>query len=119
MGADIKIEDSILNSTKQLLGLGEGYDVFDPNIIMHINTVFSNMKQMGIGPEEGFIVKDKNDLWDDYIKDRHSSLQSIKDYVYMKVRIMFDPPANGNLLESLNKTATELEYRIYIEEGGH
>ena len=57
MGADIKIEDSILNSTKQLLGLGEGYEIFDTNIIMHINTVFSNMKQMGIGPEEGFIVK--------------------------------------------------------------
>lgn len=118
MGANDK-QNSILQSIKKLLGLGDGYDVFDQDIIMHINTIFSNMNQMGIGPKEGFMIEDDKSTWDEYIKDQKILLQNIITYVYLKVRLIFDPPANGNLLESINKTANELEYRIYITEGGY
>lgn len=110
-------EESILITIKKLLGVGKEYDAFDTDIITHINTVFSNLTQMGVGPETGFVINSDQEKWSDYeISDK---TQQIKTYIYTKVKLLFDPPSNGNLLESLNKTANELEYRLYVEQGGH
>jgi len=110
--------DSILETTKQLLGIGQVFTEFDREITVHINTVFSNLAQMGIGPETGFVITGPETLWSSFIGDTLLT-QQFKSYVYLKVRIIFDPPANGNLLDALNKTASELEYRLYTHSGGY
>lgn len=110
-------KDSILDSVKKMLGVSQEYDVFDADIIIHINTVLSNLIQMGVGPKQGFGINGKDAVWTDFINK--ANLEQIKSYVYLKVRLLFDPPSNGTLLESMNNTAKELEYRLYIEEGGY
>ena len=107
-------DESILKTIKKLLGLANEYTAFDTDIIVHINTVISNLAQMGVGPENGLIITDSTKKWKDYIPTE-GLLQPIISYIYIKVRLLFDPPANGNLLESLNKNAQELEFRLYSE----
>ena len=110
--------DSILTSIKKLLGIAEDYESFDNDIIMHINTVFSILRQIGIGSEDGFAIEDKEATWDDFITDEDDLLkiQMIKTYVYQKVRLLFDPPTNASFIEALNNSIKELEWRLYIEK---
>lgn len=105
--------DSILTSIKKLLGISEEYENFDQDIRIHINTVFGVLHQLGIGPENGFFIEDKTALWYDYTMS--PKLEMIKTYVYLKVRLMFDPPTSSVLLESINNTIKELEFRITLE----
>lgn len=107
--------ESILTSIKKLLTINEDCLDFDTDIIMHINTVFSGLKQMGAGPKEGFTIKDKYALWTDYIPKTNQNLEMIKTYVYLKVRLIFDPPTISSLLESLQKMVEEYEWRISVE----
>lgn len=107
--------ESILTSIKKLLGVNEDCTDFDTDIIMHINTVFSGLKQMGAGPKEGFFIKDKYNVWSEYIPKTNKNLEMIKTYVYLKVRLLFDPPTISSLLESLQKLADEYEWRISVE----
>lgn len=110
----------ILETVKKLLGLTKEYTAFDMDIVVHINSVFSTLTQMGVGPEEGFIINGYGETWDDYIQnDNPAKIQQIKTYIYQKVRTYFDPPANSNLLEALNRSIAELEYRLYTEKGGY
>lgn len=113
--------DSILNTTKKLLGLGADYTPFDQDIVVHINTVFSILNQMGIGPEDGYAINGVNETWDNYLSysDNKKLLYSIKSYMYAKVRMLFDPPTSGSLMEALKNTISELEYRLYTKEGGY
>ena len=113
MGADIKIEDSILNSTKQLLGLGEGYEIFDTNIIMHINTVFMILNQLNVGPSEGFFIEDGSEEWSDYTTTLNEN--AVRTFIYLKVKLMFDPPTSSALIDSINNMLAELEWRLYLE----
>ena len=103
--------DSILTSIKKLLGTTEEQTDFDADIIMHINTVFGILNELGVGPEEGFIIKDDSATWDEYITDRRK-FDKVKTYVYLKVRLYFDPPQNSSLKEAMEKQATELEWRL-------
>lgn len=105
--------DSILTSTKKLLGIAEEYDHFDADIIMHINSVFMVLKQLGVGPPEGFTITDKNDKWDDYISD-DVDVSMVKSYVYLRVRLLFDPPASSAVMESTNKLISEFEWRLNL-----
>lgn len=105
--------DSILTSIKKLLGVSEEYENFDQDIMIHINTVFGTLNQLGIGPNEGFFIEDKTMIWYDFTMS--PKLEMIKTYVYLKVRLMFDPPASSVLLESINNTIRELEFRIMLE----
>lgn len=107
--------ESILTSIKKLVGVNEDCTDFDTDIVMHINTVFSGLKQMGAGPKEGFIIKDKYAVWSDYIPKTNKNLEMIKTYVYLKVRLLFDPPTISSLLESLQKLVEEYEWRISVE----
>lgn len=105
------MEESILSSIKKLLGITEEYEHFDADIIIHINSVFMILNQIGIGPDKGFSIKDKNAKWSDYVNTDYN-LEGIKSYVYMKVKLMFDPPASSVVTESINKMISELEWRL-------
>ncbi|MCM1578148.1 MAG: hypothetical protein NC078_05035 [Ruminococcus sp.] len=104
--------DSILTSVKKALGgIPEEYEHFDPDIIMFINSVFSVLAQLGAGPEEGFAIKDKTAVWSDFMGD-DPRLEFVKSYATLRTRLMFDPPINSSVAESLKRTADELEWRI-------
>lgn len=103
--------DSILTSVKKLLGIAEDYDHFDPDIIMHINTAFSLLHQLGYGPEEGFRIEDETTEWSEYLQN-DANLNLIKDYIFMKVRALFDPPSSSSLLDAINRQIAEFEWRI-------
>lgn len=103
--------DSILTSTKQSLGITEEYEHFDSNIIMHINTVFMILNQMGVGPEEIFSIKDKTTKWEEFIKDE-KYLETVRSYMYLKVRLLFDPPLSSAVMNANNQCINELEWRL-------
>lgn len=105
--------DSILDSVKKALGLSSDYTAFDPEIIMHINSVLSTVTQLGVGPEGGFSIEDATDTWSDFFEP-DSRLDFVKTYVYLKVRLVFDPPANSFVVTSMEKQASELEWRIAV-----
>lgn len=102
---------SILTSTKKLLGIAEDYTAFDDDITMHINSVFSTLQQLGIGPEAGFEIADKTALWSDFLAN-DPRLNNVKTYVYMRVRLMFDPPSTSYLISSMQRQIEELEWRL-------
>jgi hypothetical protein len=102
---------SILTSTKKLLGISEEYTAFDEDILMHINTVFSTLNQLGVGPAEGFAVNDASANWDDFLVG-DLRLNNIKSYMYMRVRLMFDPPGTSYLITSMQNQVEQLEWRI-------
>jgi hypothetical protein len=105
--------ESILTSIKKLLGIAEEYTHFDTDLIMHINSVLSILTQIGVGPSEGFSIKDKNNVWEDFITE-DSKLELVKSYIYMKVKLLFDPPLSSAVIESTNRMISELEWRIQV-----
>lgn len=109
--------DSILDSTKKALGLDKGYDVFDTDILMHINSVFSTLNQLGIGPVEGFRIDGSEPTWTSFFGD-DPNLDSVKTYMYLKVRLLFDPPSTSFAIESFKKQAEELEWRLNVYQEG-
>ena len=102
---------SILNSIKKLLGITEEQTDFDSDIIMHINTVFTILNEMGVGPDEGFVIDNAFSKWGDYIEDRRK-FDKIKTYMYLKVRMYFDPPQNSSHAEAIKQQISELEWRL-------
>lgn len=111
------VASSILDSTKKAIGLGADYDVFDPDIIMHINTAFSTLSQLGVGPEEGFQIVDDSMTWDEYtMADKERNM--VKSYVYLRVRLLFDPPETSYLINAFNDQVKELEWRLNVHEEG-
>lgn len=107
--------ESILTSTKKLANLGEDYDAFDQDIIMYMNGVFLTLKQLGVGPAKGFVVKDKTTKWTDFIPDNEVLRESVKAYMGAKVRLQFDPPLSAALLEALKEVIKEYECRLNYE----
>lgn len=107
------LEQSILLSIKKLLGLNPAYEeAFDMDIIIHINTVLNILHQLGVGPDEGLVIKNDSEKWNDFLEDE-TMLEMVKSYVYMKVRLIFDPPS-GSVQSALTETITELEWRITV-----
>lgn len=107
------MSDSILATTKKALGLDSEYDVFDPEIIMHINSAFSALTQIGVGPSEGFMITDEFNTWTELL-DGDPRLNNVKTYIYLKVRLLFDPPAASNLVTAFNDQLREIEWRINV-----
>lgn len=105
--------DSILTSIKKLLGIIEEYEHFDPDIIMHINSVFSILTQLGVGAPEGFSISDKSKTWADFMPD-DKQLEMVKSYMHLKVRMLFDPPLGSAVIDSIQRTINELEWRILV-----
>lgn len=108
---------SILTSTKKTLGLLEADTSFDPDIVLHINSVLAILSQVGIGPEGGFTIEDSTPTWEAFIgTDKELSL--VKSYVYLKVRLLFDPPGTSFALDSFKQQAAELEWRLNVHREG-
>ena len=103
--------DSILTSIKKLLGITEEYEHFDMDLIIHINSVFMILKQLGVGPEEGFSITGKTETWNDYLSDP-SKIELVKSYIYLKVKLIFDPPLGSAVMEAINRQISEFEWRL-------
>ena len=107
------MNESILNSIKKLIGLPEDYDHFDTDIMIHINSVFATLNQLGVGPEGGFFITGPEETWQEYLDDA-IILDSVKSYIYLKVRLMFDPPAASAVIESFKEMIAEYEWRLMV-----
>lgn len=110
--------ESILTSVKKLLGIAEEYDHFDMDLIIHINSVFMILTQMGVGPAKGFRIEDDTATWSDF-SSNDITIESVKSYVAMKVRLLFDPPTSSAVTDSINRLISELEWRLYIAADGY
>ena len=110
------MENSILISTKKVLGLEPTYTVFDQDVIMHINAAFSILNQLGVGPVEGFMIEDDAAVWDDFIliEGSEPSKSLVKTYVQLKARMLFDPPTTSFLLEAMTNQIKEYEWRLNV-----
>jgi hypothetical protein len=107
------MEESILKSTKKILGLADDYTPFDLDVITHINAAFSILDQLGVGPVDGFSISDDTATWNDYIVPSNQ-LHLVKTYVYLKVRSLFDPPSTGFLITAANDQLKEYEWRLNV-----
>ena len=105
--------DSVLLSVKKMIGLTSDYTAFDTDIIIHINTVFEELNQMGVGPEEGFSISDSSTEWSEYFTYGKTS-EMVKSYMYLKVRTLFDPPSSGTLAQAYNANLDEYRWRLLI-----
>lgn len=108
------MSDSILDSTKKILGIDADYTVFDLDVITHINSVFTTLTQLGVGPVTGFYIDDSLATWDDYLTP-WMNLNAVKSYMYLRVRLLFDPPATSFHIAALEKQIQELEWRLNVQ----
>ena len=115
---DNNMGESILTSIKKNLGIHADDTNFDPDLIMHINSVFGILFQMGVGPKEPYSIQDATATWDESLND-NIKINYVKSYVEKKVKLLFDPPLSGAVVESLNNMIKELEWRLYSEENYH
>jgi hypothetical protein len=107
------MEASILISTKKVLGVTQEYTVYDLDIITFINAAFSILSQLGVGPEEGFMIDDDSAKWSDFVVPPNQ-LNLVKTYIYLKVRLLFDPPTTSYLIEATTKQLEEYEWRLNV-----
>lgn len=105
------MEESILTSIKSMLGLTEEYTPFDQQILMCINTAANALTQIGVGPIEGFTIRDKTTTWGDWIGS-DVRLEAVKSAMYIRVRMLFDPPASATMTETLKEQLAEIEWRL-------
>ena len=110
-------EESILVYVKKLLGIQSDYNHFNPDIIYGINAAFAVLTQLGVGPESGFSISDDSTKWDEFVSDT-TRLSLIKPYVYLKTKMLFDPPSSNVLTDSINKTISEYEFRLNVVSDG-
>ena len=117
------MENSILTSVKTVLGLAPEYTAFDEDITMHINSIFSDLTQIGVGPIDGFMIEDASAGWDEYITDDvpPNQLHSVRSLVFLRVRLLFDPPQTSYLISSFERQIEKFEWRLNVsrEEAIH
>ena len=114
------MEPSILNSVKKVLGIAAEYLAFDQDIMMHINTALATLTQLGVGPATGFTVDDVSDDWNDFVDPTDHQYNAVKSYVFLRVRMLFDPPQTSYLINAQTDQIKELEWRLNVhrEETG-
>ena len=106
--------ESILTSIKKLLGISAEYEHFDADLIMHINSVFMILNQLGVGPPDGFYITNSFATWDEYTEDK-KTIEAVKSYVYLRVKLLFDSHSmTSTLIESYNRQISELEWRLNV-----
>lgn len=108
------ITDSILNSQKKLLGIANDYNVFDDDLIIHINTIFGTLHQLGVGPSKQFYIVDAGDLWSDFTTNREE-IQEVRTYMYLSLRLLFDPPANSFVYSGMKQQLDEYTWRLTVK----
>ena len=109
-----KIEESILETIKKMLGITYDYEQFDVDIIIHINSAFATLAQIGSGMKEEYTITDRYNVWSEYTEDI-KILDMVKTYIYLKTRLIFDPPASSMVAEAIKSTIKELEFRIQLQ----
>lgn len=107
-------DESILLSIKRQLEICDDYNAFDPVIVTHINSIFMVLDQLGVSLEPGFQITGENETWEDYLKGR-KGLNLVKSYMYLKVRLLFDPPNVGVLHEAMERQISEFEWRLNVQ----
>jgi hypothetical protein len=105
---------SILTSTKKILGIAQSDTSFDVDIVIHINSVFSVLQQLGVGPSSGFSIVDATANWEDFLGTSSNAINAVKTYMYLRVRLLFDAPTTSYLVASLNEQIKELEWRLNV-----
>lgn len=110
----MEVKESILNSIKKLSGIAEDYDAFDTDLILYINSVFSTLFSLGVGPSKPYKIENAENTWDEFTEN-NTEIEMVKPYVYMKVRLMFDPPTNSFVINSFNEQIKEMEFRMHVE----
>lgn len=111
------MNESILSTIKKLLGVTDDYDYFDQDLLIHINSTLMSLSQIGVCPSQDFYTLDKDTTWSEYLGydyQENIDFGSIKSYIYLKVKLLFDPPQNSFTIEAINKMITEMEWRINI-----
>ena len=108
------MNDSILDTIKQLLGIQSDYTAFDTDIIVHINSAFMALNQLGVGPTECFSIDGSGENWTEFV-NKSIDLEAVKTYIYLKVRTIFDPPSSSVVMEAMNKNISELEWRLNVQ----
>ena len=112
--ASMDTTESILTSVKKLLGIDESYTHFDADLIMHINSVFSILGQMGVGPKKGFAISGADEKWSDFLEDDPGRLALVKSYMHLKVRLLFDLPTASSAVDAMNRQISEFEWRLFV-----
>ena len=107
------MDKSILTTIKEMLGIEADYDHFDPVIIAHINSVFSVLAQLGVGSDASFSISNDSTTWGEYLGEE-TRLELIKSYMYLRVRVLFDPPQTGTVMDATDRQIKELEWRINV-----
>lgn len=107
--------DSILTSIKQMLGLTETYQPFDAEITMHINSAFVVLSQLGVGPKKPFFIRGAEETWNDFFGTDYQKIEMVKSYMYLKVRLLYDPPSTGVLHEAMERQISEFEWRLNVQ----
>jgi len=105
--------DKILESVKLLLGIQNEYTAFDQQILMHINSIFVVLNQLGVGPKNIFVASAES-TWDSFLTDISLDLELVKSYVYLKVRLLFDPPTSSFAIDAIEKQIQEYEWRLNV-----
>lgn len=108
------MEESIFESIKALLGPDASYDVFDQDILIHINSAIATLTQLGVGPAKGFFVTGPEQTWEEFMGKDDGTLNMVRTYVYMKVKMAFDPPNNGSVLSAYQEACKEYEWRLNV-----
>lgn len=110
--------DSILTSIKKDNGITEEQTHFDDELVRHINSAFMILNQLAVGPKKPFVVKDKSETWPQFFGDRDEEMEAVKGYVFMKVKLLFDPPANSFTIASYERLISEFEWRANVQAEG-
>lgn len=105
------MDESILITIKKLLDIDEGDDSFDTDVISHINSTLADLAQLGVGPEEGYVIEDDISTWRNLV-DGSKLLTFVIDYVYLSVKLVFDPPQSSALISAIERRIEKLEWRI-------
>lgn len=114
MASISQMTDSVLLSVKKSLGIDADYTVFDADLILAINSAFSVLHQLGVGPDTPFMIFGSGETWDEFI-DSEGPLAMVKTYVFLKTKVIFDPPTAGFVLDAYNKQIAEYEWRMNVE----
>lgn len=105
---------SILGSVKKALGIAPDYTEFDVDLVMHINSVFSTLQQLGVGPVQGFMIDGETGQWEEYLAEQ-ARFNMVRSYMVLKVRMLFDPPTLSYLVTAMEKQIDEYEWRLNVE----
>ena len=105
--------ESILDSIKKLIGIEDTETYFDSDIVTGVNSAFSSLNQIGIGPDDGFSISDNTKVWNNYLTDVRT-LELVKSYVHLKTKLLFDPPSSSSIVDIINKEISEFEWRLNI-----